>query len=161
MVQLMRAGKEDTRNILFINGSPNEKGNTAKMAAELLNNQPYDTLTLVDYRINAYGQDLPGDELDAVLEKIERADVLVIGSPVYWHNICGSVRNVLDRFYGKVSQGSLSGKKLFFIFQGAAPETWMLEAGEFTMKRFAALYGLTYMGMAKNAKEAGNLAASL
>ena len=148
-------------SILFINGSPNKNGNTAKMAAELLKNQPYETLNLVDYRINAYGQDLPGDELDAVLEKIEKADVLVIGSPVYWHNICGSVRNVLDRFYGKGSQGSLSGKKLFFIFQGAAPETWMLEAGEFTMKRFAALYGLTYMGMAKNAKEAGNLAASL
>ena len=131
------------------------------MAAELLKNQPYETLNLVDYRINAYGQDLPGDELDAVLEKIEAADVLVVGSPVYWHNICGSVRNVLDRFYGKVAQGSLSGKKLFFIFQGAAPETWMLEAGEFTMKRFAALYGLTYVGMAKNAKEARNLAASL
>ena len=29
------------------------------------------------------------------------------------------------------------------------------------MKRFAALYGLTYVGMAQNAKEAGNLAASL
>ena len=148
-------------SILFINGSPNKNGNTAKMAAELLKNQTYETLNLVDYRINAYGQDLPGDELDAVLEKIEKADILVVGSPVYWHNICGSVRNVLDRFYGKVAQGSLSGKKLFFIFQGAAPETWMLEAGEFTMKRFAALYGLTYVGMAKNAKEARNLAASL
>ncbi len=161
MAQLMLAGKEDTMNILFINGSPNENGNTAKVAAELLKNQTYETLNLVDYRINAYGQDLPGDQLDAVLGKIEKADVLVIGSPVYWHNICGSVRNVLDRFYGKVSQGSLSGKKLFFVFQGAAPETWMLDAGEFTMKRFAALYGLTYMGMAKNAKEAGTLASSL
>lgn len=161
MAQLMLAGKEDTMNILFINGSPNENGNTAKVAAELLKNQTYETLNLVDYRINAYGQDLPGDQLDAVLEKIEKADVLVIGSPVYWHNICGSVRNVLDRFYGKVSQGSLFGKKLFFIFQGAAPEAWMLDAGEFTMKRFAALYGLTYMGMAKNAKEAGALTASL
>ena len=60
----MLAGKEDTMNILFINGSPNEKGNTAKMAAELLKNQTYETLNLVDYRINAYGQDLPGDELD-------------------------------------------------------------------------------------------------
>lgn len=110
MAQLMLAGKEDTMNILFINGSPNENGNTAKVAAELLKNQTYETLNLVDYRINAYGQDLAGDELDTVLGKIEKADVLVIGSPVYWHNICGSVRNVLDRFYGKVSQGSLSGK---------------------------------------------------
>ena len=147
--------KGSIMSILFINGSPNKNGNTAKMAAELLKNQTYETLNLVDYRINAYGQDLPGDELDAVLEKIEAADVLVVGSPVYWHNICGSVRNVLDRFYGKVSQGSLSGKKLFFIFQGAAPETWMLEAGEFTMKRFAALYGFDLHGHGQERERSG------
>lgn len=148
-------------NILFINGSPNKEGNTAWLATELLKNESYETLNLIDYRINVYGQDLPGDRLDDVLEHIESADVIVIGSPVYWHNICGSVRNLLDRFYGKVEQGSLSGKKLYFIFQGAAPEKWMIEAGEYTMKRFAKLYGLTYMGMAKNAKEAVTLAASL
>ncbi|WP_127058351.1 flavodoxin family protein [Veillonella ratti] len=148
-------------NILFINGSPNKEGNTARLATELLKNESYETLNLIDYRINVYGQDLPGDRLDDVLEHIESADVIVIGSPVYWHNICGSVRNLLDRFYGKVEQGSLSGKKLYFIFQGAAPEKWMIEAGEYTMKRFAKLYGLTYMGMAKNAKEAVTLAASL
>lgn len=148
-------------NILFINGSPNKEGNTARLATELLKNESYETLNLIDYRINVYGQDLPGDRLDDVLEHIEAADVIVIGSPVYWHNICGSVRNLLDRFYGKVEEGSLSGKKLYFIFQGAAPEKWMIEAGEYTMKRFAKLYGLTYMGMAKNAKEAVTLAASL
>ena len=161
MVQLMLAGKEDTMNILFINGSPNEKGNTAKMAAELLKNQTYETLNLVDYRINAYGQDLPGDELDAVLEKIERADVLVIGSLVYWHNICGAVRNVLDRFYGLVQQNELSGKKMYFLFQGAAPEKWMMEAGEYTMRRFAGLYGMTYIGMATDRSEAQKMSATL
>ena len=38
---------------------------------------------------------------------MKKADTIVIGSPVYWHNICGSVRNVLDRFYGKVENGSM------------------------------------------------------
>ncbi len=70
----------------------------------------------------------------------------MIGSPLYWHNICGSVRNMLDRFYGRVKTGGLSGRKLYFVFQGAAPEKWMLEAGEYTMKRFAELYGMTYGG---------------
>lgn len=114
----------------------------------------------MDYRINAYGQTLAGDQFDEVLDKIREADVLVIGSPVYWHNICGSVRNLLDRCYGPVAEGSLQGK-LFFLFQGAAPEKWMLEAGEYTMSRFAGLYGLTYEGMATNRKEAEKLAAKL
>lgn len=41
----------------------------------------------------------------------------------------GAVRTLLDRFYGLVERGSLHGK-LFFLYQGAAPEKWMLEAGE-------------------------------
>lgn len=44
--------------------------------------------------------------------------------------------------------------ELLKVFQGAAPEKWMLEAGEYTMKRFAALYRMTYGGMATNKNEA-------
>ena len=148
-------------SVLFINGSPNKNGNTAKLAAELLKGHEYKTLNLTDYTIGAYGQNLPGDGLDAVIGAMKQADIVVIGSPLYWHNICGSVRNVLDRFYGKVEDGELSGRKLYFVFQGAAPEQWMLEAGEYTMKRFAALYGMTYGGMAASKADAAKLNKSL
>ena len=144
-------------SILFINGSPNKHGNTASLASELLKGKNYETLNLTDYTIGAYGQPLPGDGLDAVIAAMEKADTIVIGSPLYWHNICGSVRNVLDRFYGRVQNDGLSGRKLYFVFQGAAPEKWMLEAGEYTMKRFAALYGMSYEGMATNMAEAEKL----
>ena len=144
-------------SILFINGSPNANGNTAKLAAELLKGKDYETLNLTDYTIGSFGQDLPGDGLDSVIDAMKKADTIVIGSPVYWHNICGSVRNVLDRFYGKVNGSELKGRKLYFVFQGAAPEQWMLEAGEYTMKRFAALYGMTYGGMAAGKADAAKL----
>ena len=144
-------------NILFINGSPNSNGNTAALAKELLQGKEYETLNLTDYRIGSYGQNFEDDELDQVIAKMKQAEVIVIGSPLYWHNICGSVRNILDRFYGLVENGSLSGRTLYFLFQGAAPEKWMLEAGEYTMKRFAGLYGMEYMGMATNSKEAEDL----
>ncbi|SHO45250.1 flavodoxin family protein [Anaerocolumna xylanovorans] len=147
--------------ILFINGSPEQNGNTAALAKELLKGKEYETLNLTDYRINTYGQELPGDQFGEVLTKIKEAETIVIGSPVYWHNISGAVRTLLDRFYGPVSQGELSGRKLFFLFQGAAPEKWMLEAGEYTMNRFASLYGMTYMGMAKNRSEAKVLSEKL
>jgi multimeric flavodoxin WrbA len=140
-------------SILFINGSPNVDGNTAELAKVLLQGKDYEPLNLVDYQINTYGQTLPGDHFGEVLQKIKEADVLVVGSPLYWHNICGSVRNLLDRCFGPLEQCSLSGK-LFFLFQGASPEKWMMEAGEFTMSRFAKLYGLDYQGMATNESEA-------
>ena len=148
-------------SILFINGSPNKNGNTAKLAAGLLKGHEYETLNLTDYTIGAYGQNLPSDGLDTVIGAMKQADTIVIGSPLYWHNICGSVRNMLDRFYGKVEDGELSGRKLYFVFQGAAPEQWMLEAGEYTMKRFAGLYGMTYGGMAASKADAAKLNKSL
>lgn len=142
---------------IFINGSPNKDGNTSHFAATLLNGKEYETLNLTDYTIGSYGQSLPNDGLDEVIEKMKASDAIVIGSPLYWHNICGSGRNVLDRFYGKVDENELSGKKLYFVFQGAAPEKWMLEAGEYTMKRFSSLYGMKYMGMITNSREAKEL----
>ncbi len=148
-------------NILFINGSPNKNGNTAALAAALLAGKDYKTLMLTEYTIGSYGQQLAGDGLGDVIAEMKKADVIVVGSPVYWHNICGSVRNVLDRFYGTVGEGELAGRKLYFVFQGGAPEKWMLEAGEYTMKRFAALYGMSYGGMATTRREATALGKSI
>ena len=58
-------------SILFINGSPNKKGNTARLAAALLGSRDYETLNLTDYRINVYGQRLAGDQFDEVMAKIK------------------------------------------------------------------------------------------
>lgn len=148
-------------SILFINGSPNKEGSTAALAETLLSGKEYETLNLTDYRIGSYGQKFPDDQLSVVIEKMNQAGVIVIGSPLYWHNICGSVRNMLDRFYGLVEEGSLSGRTLYFLFQGASPEKWMMEAGEYTMKRFAGLYGMRYVGMATNHSEAVKLSEKL
>lgn len=38
------------------------------------------------------------------------------------------------------------------------PETWMLEAGEYTMKWFAAMYGMNYAGTITSMKDAKKLA---
>lgn len=55
--------------------------------------------------------------------------MVVIGSPLYWHNICGAVRNVLDRFYGLVKTDEFSGRQLYFLFQGASPEKTVDQCG--------------------------------
>lgn len=141
-------------SILFINASPNKKGNTVRLAKELLSNVKYETLNLIDYKIYAYGQDYADDQFDEVIFKIRQSDTIVMGSPLYWHNICGLMRNFLDRCYGPVRQGEFSGKKLYFIMQGASPQQWQLEACEFTMTRFAKLYGFSYKGMITNSQEA-------
>lgn len=150
----MNNNSNKSEKILFINGSPRENGNTAALAKTLLEGHDYETLMLTDYRINAYGQTLPGDQLDTVISKMKAADIIVIGSPVYWHNICASVRTIMERFYGTIEEGTFKGKKLFFLYQGAAPTKMMIDDGEFSMSRFAGMYGFTYEGMANNKSQA-------
>lgn len=144
-------------SILFINGSPNKNGNTVSLADKLLGGKKYQTLHLVDYKLYGYGQVFEGDQFMEIVAEMKAADTIIIGSPVYWHNMCGLIRNLLDRFYGPIREGELSGRKLVFLFQGAAPEVWMLEKAEYTMKRFARLYGMEYIGMATKSSEAENL----
>ncbi|MGN0058729.1 MAG: flavodoxin family protein [Phocaeicola plebeius] len=152
---------QQTEKILFVNGSPNRDGNTAALAKELLEGKEYETIALTDYCINFYGQILDGDQFDEVYKKMKEADVVVMGSPVYWHNICASMRTLLERFYGPIEPGSFKGKKLFFLYQGAAPTKMMIDDGEYTMSRFAGMYGFSYEGMATNKSEAKALRSKL
>lgn len=148
-------------SVLFINGSPNKNGNTAELAGTLMNGKVYETLNLVDYKVYGYGQDFEDDQFAEIVEQMKAADTIVIGSPVYWHNMSGMVRNLIDRFYGPVPSGALKGRKFVFLFQGAAPEKWMLEKAEYTMGRFARMYGMDYVGMAVTSAEAQRLSKKL
>lgn len=143
-------------NIVFINGGE-ERGNTARMGRALIGDRPYTEIDLANTKVYDYGQAFNAgedDQFNEVLAQVRAADVLVMGSPVYWHNLSGMMRNLLDRFYGPVPQGSLAGKRLLFVFQGGAPTPEMLQWGEYTMRRFAALYGMDYEGMATSEAEA-------
>lgn len=147
--------------IVFVNGSPNKNGNTAALAKTLLRGKEYETINLVDYKVYSFGQEFADDQLSEIMAKMKSADVIVMGSPLYWYNICGATRNLIDRFYGIVSQGEFSGREMYFLFQGADPEKWMIDAGEYTMKRFAGLYDMKYIGMATNRSEAEKLSKTL
>ena len=140
--------------ILFINSSPNPNGNTAKLAKALLEDKEYETLNLTDYKIYGYGQEFPDDQFMEIIDKLRESDVIVMGSPLYWHNLSGLMRCFLDRTYGPFKQGEFSGRDMYAIVQGAAPEKWMLEACEYTMKRFAGICGFEYKGMIANMEEA-------
>lgn len=149
------------KQILFINGSPNRNGNTAAMAHRLLSGKECETLHLVDYKIYPLGQSFADDQSDEVMQKITAADILVMGSPVYWHSMTGLFRTLLDRIYESSYKHQLRGKDLYFIFQGAGPSSAMLEAGNYTMGIFCRLFGLNYKGMATDLREAERLGTNL
>ena len=138
-------------SILFVNGSPNARGNTARLAAELLAGREYETLNLAEHKVYEDGQRFDDDQFSEAMDRVFAADTLVLGSPCYWHNMSGMLRNFLDRHYNAVSPEALAGKRLAFVFQGEGPAGWMFDATDYTVKRYASLYGMEYLGMASDA----------
>lgn len=106
------------------------------MAKKLLKDQDYQQLDLVDYKLYTLGQNFPDDEFNKVYEKMLDADVLVIGTPVYWYSMAASFRALLDRLYEVVHGNELSGKDLYFIIQGAAFMQEILSLCDYIMSRF-------------------------
>lgn len=153
--------QKDMKRILFVNGSPNCSGNTAAMAKRMLAGRPYETLNLVDYKIYPLGQSFHDDQFSEVMQRMLEADVLVMGSPVYWHSMTGQFRVLLDRIYETSLKHQLKGKDLYFIFQGAGPSSAMLAAGNYTMGVFCRLFGLNYCGMVTCGNEAEKLGINL
>ena len=145
-------------SILFINGSPNPSGNTARLTAQLLAGKAYDTIELGTTKVYDYGQNFADDQFDEVVRAMKAADTIVFGSPMYWHSFSGMLRNLLDRCYGPI-QDEFAGKRLFFVYQGAAPTREQLDTAEWTINRFAGLYQMRYEGMVTNAAEARAAAA--
>ena len=147
-------------SILFLNASPNTNGNTVRLAHQVLAGKDYQTLHLTDYKVYDYGQEFSDDQFEEVLYQVLAADTIVIGSPVYWHSFTGLLRNFLDRQYG-VIQDELAGKNLAFLFQGSAPTADILKMADYSMSRYAGLYGMNYLGMVTSNQEAQALANKL
>lgn len=139
--------------VLFINASENRDGNTSRMAKSLLGNTPYDQLNLVDYRVDSLGQHFDGDQFDVVLKAMQQADVIVIGTPVYWHTMSGSLKNVIDRMYTVRNNANLTGKQMYFITQGVAPTPESIQQLKWTMNRFGEYFGMDVKGLAANDAE--------
>lgn len=149
------------KSLLFINASQHTDGNTAQMGAALLEGVDHDTLNLVNYRINQLGQNFEGDQFNDIISTMEKADTIVIGTPVYWHTMSGSLKTLIDRFYDLQDNNALQGKKLYFFMQGSAPTEEAINQTEFIMTRVASQMGMDLVGMADNDQEIADLHSQL
>lgn len=125
---------------LIITGSPRKKGNTAECVELLVNRLQGETeiLSLDDRRDITPCRDCrycfkhPAcaiqDGMQEIYQKLEEADRIVFAAPVYFYNIPGSMKAVLDRLQVYWA-GLLRGDKLpvtkkgGIILVGGAPES--------------------------------------
>lgn len=140
--------------ILFINTSRDPQGNTAKMGDTFFGDVPHDTLFLNNYKVYQLGQEFPDDQFNIVYDAMKQADIIVIGTPVYWHTMSGGLKTLIDRMYElPYPDPNLEGKSLYFLMQGMNPSAETREQLPYTMTRVAKRYGMEYMGAARDAIE--------
>jgi len=152
--------------VIAINGSPRKSWNTAtllKKALEGAASKGAETELIHLYDLEykgciscfeckriggeSYGKCAEKDDLTEVLEKVEMADAVVLGSPIYFGEVTGEMRSFLERLlfqylvYDK--EGTiLTPRKMpaAFIFTMNAPEFEIKKMGiEDKLKRYGKL----------------------
>lgn len=133
-------------NVLVINASPRRKGITSTLLDEVKRaiNPTYqiDSVRIQDLEIRPCMGCLkcrpdnpcvlPKDDAHLLAEKIKQADLLIIGSPVYWGNMPGTLKLFFDRnvplfeyceakAIKYIPKPQLKEKKAILIVNGAAP----------------------------------------
>jgi len=102
--------------IIALNGSPRKKWNTATLLQKALEgaaSQGARTELIHLYDLNykgciscfacktlggkSYGKCVVQDDLASIFSRIEQADAIVMGSPIYWGDISGEMKSFLER----------------------------------------------------------------
>lgn len=103
--------------IVAINGSPRKKWNTATLLEKALEGAASEgaeteMIHLYDFNFKgciscfacklkggkSYGKCAVKDDITPVLEKLEEADAVVLGSPIYLGNLTGEMRSFMERY---------------------------------------------------------------
>jgi multimeric flavodoxin WrbA len=107
-------------NMLVISGSPHEGGNTeimvdafAKGAHESGNTVVVKKLSLLkvapckdcEYCLSHSGTCSQDDGMNEIFGALDKADMLVFASPIYWFNVTAQMKAVIDRLFAHVKTG--------------------------------------------------------
>ncbi|MDD5143549.1 MAG: flavodoxin family protein [Methanoregula sp.] len=54
---------------------------------------------------------IKNDDWEKIINKVLACDVLVIGSPTYYYDVCGQIKNFIDRTYSLYHDRKLAGRQ--------------------------------------------------
>jgi multimeric flavodoxin WrbA len=54
---------------------------------------------------------IANDDWSAIIERVLACEVLVIGSPTYYYDVCGQLKNFIDRTYSLYHDRKLAGRR--------------------------------------------------
>ncbi|BDR57420.1 flavodoxin family protein [Xylocopilactobacillus apis] len=122
--------------IIFVNASQNKSGNTSRMGEKYLQGKAYEQMNLVDYKIYQLNQNYSDDQFEQAFSQLNKADWIVLGTPVYWHDMSAYLKTLLERLSQDSHFDDLSGKRISVLIQGSDPSDTIKPVTNI-IKRFA------------------------
>jgi multimeric flavodoxin WrbA len=142
-------------NVLILNASPRKKGTTTTLLAEVQisinSTHNVEVVRIQDLKIKSCigclkcrpdkSCVLPRDDAHVLAEKIKVSDLMIIGSPVYWGNMPGTLKIFFDRTVPLfeyceakairyIPKPQLKGKKAILIVSGGSPFPYNLSQSQ-------------------------------
>lgn len=122
-----------SKNVLIISGSPRKGGNSdtlcdqfRKGAQEAGNRVEKLRLSelKIDYCSACYackkiGYCVKQDDMEQVISKMRKADVIVLATPVYFYTMCAQMKTMIDRTLGGAQTSGLENKEFYLIATAA------------------------------------------
>lgn len=155
--------KKDHKQVLVISSSPRKGGNTDLLCDEFVRGAEeaggnVEKIFLADYRIDSFTEDDEhrfGDKINEatddapmIVNKMVDADIIVLASPVYYMNITGQLKTLIDRTFGRYME--MKDKEFFYITACADAEESTADTGIEGMRGFVmCLPNPTERGMVK------------
>lgn len=120
-------------NILILNGSPRNNGNThavLQIMKELLQeSHKIEVLNVCNMNLSGCcacdgckqngGHCVCHDDSDTVIQKVVQSDAVIFGTPVYWWGMSSQLKMVIDKFYSQDEQFHTMNKKIGVVVIGA------------------------------------------
>ncbi|MCR0335962.1 flavodoxin family protein [[Clostridium] innocuum] len=122
-----------SKNVLIISSSPRKDGNSDTLCnqfrkgAEETGNR-VDKIRLaeltIDYCSACYackkiGHCVKQDDMEQVIAKMQKADVIVLATPVYFYTMCAQMKTMIDRTLGGAQMPGLENKEFYLIATAA------------------------------------------
>lgn len=128
-----------SKNILIISASPRKGGNSDTLCDEFLRGAKdggsnAEKIFLRDKRINYCTgcgvcnnthKCVQNDDMAEILDKMVKADVIVLATPVYFYTMDAQLKTLIDRTVPRYTE--ISGKEFYFIVTAADTDKSMLE----------------------------------
>lgn len=120
--------------ITILNGSPRKNGNTEIMADAFMkgaeeSGHEVKKINLAgkkvagclgcEYCFSHDGECIQKDDMKEILAELDQTDLVVFCSPVYWFDITGQLKCVIDRMYARGRKGFHFSKTMLLLDSGS------------------------------------------